>query len=73
MAFMSSQKRRKWRTSSVDASEKDADADAADADVKDINVNAYGETIRVADTLAMNTEYNKVTPTTRTKLSLIHI
>ena len=65
MAFMSSQKRRKWRTSSVDASEKDADAD--DADVKDINVNAYGETIRVADTLAMNTEYNKVTPTTRTK------
>ena len=65
MAFMSSQKRRKWRTSSVDASEKDADA--ADADVKDINVNAYGETIRVADTLAMNTEYNKVTPTTRRK------
>ena len=67
MAFMSSQKRRKWRTSSVDASEKDADADADAADVKDINVNAYGETIRVADTLAMNTEYNKVTPTTRTK------
>ena len=67
MAFMSSQKRRKWRTSSVDASEKDADADADAADVKDINANAYGETIRVADTLAMNTEYNKVTPTTRTK------
>ena len=41
MAFMSSQKRRKWRTSSVDASEKDVDADADAADVKDINVNAY--------------------------------
>jgi len=26
------------------------------------NVNAYGETIRVADTLAMNTEYNRISP-----------
>jgi hypothetical protein len=56
-------RRRRKAESSYDDDDDDDDNDEGFDLMKDNrNVNAYGETIRVADTLAMNTEYNRISP-----------
>jgi len=54
-------RRRKAESSYEDDEDEDND-EGFDLMKDNRNVNAYGETIRVADTLAMNTEYNRISP-----------